>query len=149
MIKFRRNCKRGEGRSQEAKGAQRQRNSLPCENFATKRAPLRKWASSAKPFHSQEPPSTKSRSCYKTGLPLRNHFSAQAPLAKIFAVAKHSSGTRVPFRSPNTHFAVVKRAAKSSKASFCNPSTLCKTLPWHTGAISQPYTPISQLQNGL
>ncbi|RVW12413.1 Retrovirus-related Pol polyprotein from transposon 17.6 [Vitis vinifera] len=41
---------------------------------------------------------------------LRNHFAAQAPPAKIFAAAK-PLGTRVPFRSPNPHFAAAKPLA--------------------------------------
>ena len=80
--------------------------------------------------------------------PLRNHFTAQDyPLgnrglaakkaflyeiisqpkphpAKIFVAAKYPFGTRVPFRNPNHHFAV----AKSSKASFRSPNTLCETI---------------------
>ena len=54
MIKFRRNCKRGEGRSHRTKEAQKQGNSLACENFAAKIAPLRNRPPSAKPFRSSK-----------------------------------------------------------------------------------------------
>ena len=109
MIKFRRNCKRGEGKSQGTTGAQKHENSLAYENFAAKIAPLWNEASSAKPFCSPRLPSAKSRSHWEKGLSLRNHFAAQAPYpAKIFAAAKLPFGTRVPFRSPNPHFATAK-----------------------------------------
>ena len=104
MIKFRRNCKRGEGRSQGTKGVQKHANSLVCENFAAKIAPLRNEASSMKLFHNLRLPSAKSRFRLQKGLSLRNYFVAQAPPpTKNFTVAKHPLGTRVPFRSPNPH----------------------------------------------
>ena len=84
MIKFRRKCKGGEGRSQGTKGAQNQGNSLACENFAAKTALLRNEASSAKPFCSQKPPSAKLRSRCETSLPLRNHFAATRPPLRKF-----------------------------------------------------------------
>ena len=119
MITFRRNCKIGERRSQGTKGAQKHANSLACESFAAKIAPMRKKSPSTKLFHSQKPPSTKSRSCCETGLPLQNHFAAQAPpLVKIFVVAKPPLGTRVPFRSPNPYFAAAKRLQNPPKLHF-------------------------------
>ena len=125
MIKFRRNCKRGEGRSQGTKGAQKQGNSLACENFVAKIVPLRKGVSPAKPFRSQKGLIAKLRSCCETSPPLQNHFAApRPPSTKIFAAAKPFSGTRVPFRSLNAHFAAAKWPAKPSKASFRSPSTL-------------------------
>ncbi|RVW61496.1 hypothetical protein CK203_065964 [Vitis vinifera] len=107
--KSRRNYKRGEGRSQEQR-SQKHANSLACENFAAKIAPLRNEVSSAKSFRSPRPPFAKSRFRCKTSLPLRNHFAApRPPSTKIFAAVKPFSGTHVPFRSPNPHFAAVKR----------------------------------------
>ena len=113
MIKIMRNCKRGEGRSQGIKGAQKHANSVACENFTTKIAPLRNEASSTKSFHSPRPPSAKLRSRCETGLPLRNHFAAQHhPLRNPF------SGTRVPFHSPNPHFAAAKRLRNPPRVHF-------------------------------
>ena len=100
MIKFRRYCKRGEGKSQGTTGAHKQGISVACENFAAKKAPLRKKASSTKPFRSLRPLSAKLRSCYKKGPLLWNHFAAQDhPLRKF-------SQLQNPSQAHMCHFAV-------------------------------------------
>ena len=121
MIKFRRNCKRGERKSQGTKGAQKHAKSLACENFATKIAPLRNDASSTKSFHSPRLPFGKSRSRYKKGFPLPNHFAAQAP-----PPAKHSSSTRRPFRNPNPYFATTKRLRNPPRLHFATQTHSAK-----------------------
>ncbi|RVW22725.1 Pol polyprotein [Vitis vinifera] len=87
----RRNCKKGEEKSQGITGAQKQGISVVCENFAAKIAPLRNEASSTKSFRSPRPPSGKLRFRCEKGHPLRNYFATQAlPPAKNFAAAKLS-----------------------------------------------------------
>ena len=135
MIKFRSNCKSGEGRSQETKGAQKHANSLACENFATKIAPLRNKASSVKLFRSPRLSFGKSRFRYEKGPPLQNYFAAQAP-----PPAKYPFGTWVPFLSPNHHFATAKRLWNplrlhfTAQAPSTKPFRSCETHPWHTSA---------------
>ena len=113
MTKFRRNCKRGEGRSQGAKRNQKQGILVACENFAAKIAPMRKGASSMKLFCSQKGPTVKSRACYEIGPFLQNHFAALRPPS-----TKRTLGTRVPFRSPNPYFAAAKRLRNPPKPHF-------------------------------
>ncbi|KAL6319883.1 hypothetical protein AAG906_036955 [Vitis piasezkii] len=96
-VKSRRNCKRGERRSQGTKGAQKHANSMACENFAAKIAPLRNEASFTKLFRSPRLPSVKSRFRYEKGLSLQNYF-APKPHRKNFRT-ETPFGTRVPFHA--------------------------------------------------
>ena len=115
MIKFRRNCKKGEGKSQGITGARKQGISVVCENFAAKIAPLRNEASSTKSFRSPRPPFGKLRFRCEKGHPLRNYFTTQAPPpAKIFAAAKHSLDTRVPFCNPTLPFRSCEMACENA-----------------------------------
>ena len=112
MIKIRRNFKRRERRLQGTKGAQKQRNSLACENFAAKRAPLRKGASHTKLFRSQKDHAAKLRSCCETSppslpplpceiisqpqaTPYENFCSRETPLKHTCAISQ----PKCPFRS--------------------------------------------------
>ena len=90
MIKFRRNCKRGEGRSPGTKGAQKHANSMACENFAAKIAPLRNEASFTNLFRSPSP------------TPCENFCNCETPL---WAHECH-------FTAPHSHFAAAKWPAK-------------------------------------
>ena len=121
MIKFRRNCKRGEGRSQGTEGARKQGNSLACENFATKIAPLRNKPPSMKPFRS---PKTTLCEIFRSRKTLPRHTCA-------------ISQPKYPFCSCETLQSPILQPQAPSAKSFCN----YETLSWHTSAISL-------LQNG-
>ncbi|WJZ95935.1 hypothetical protein VitviT2T_014666 [Vitis vinifera] len=95
---------------------------------------------------------------------LRNrHFAAKSfrslrfLFAKIFAAANRPRGTRVPFGSTLTSFRSCETAVKSqsvktpnfaANAPFRREFHSCETTLWHTSAISQHCTLISQLKNG-
>ncbi|RVW81604.1 Gag-Pol polyprotein [Vitis vinifera] len=120
-----RNCKENEGRSQGAKRSSKLRNLVGW---------LRKWP------------------------PLRNDFTAQHTPLRKFSAALPPLGTRVPFRSTVTPFSQLRNGCKIPKASnlqirshnlISQGVSHCKTPLWHTSAISQHSSPISQLRNGL
>ena len=134
MIKIRRNVKKGERRKLGIKRSSKVRREHGLWNFATKSDPLRKSLPTAKWFR-----------------------SLLAPSAKIFAAAKRSLRTRVPFHSQVHSFRSCKMAANfprleihrfAAEVPFWRVFHSYRTTLWHTSAISQPSTLISQLRNG-
>ena len=120
--------------SWESRGAQKARKKHGLRNFAAKSDPLWKSLSAAKWFHSLLAPST-----------------------KIFAAGKGPLGTWVPFRSQVHSFRSYEMAGKPPRLEILHFATetpfgrvfrSCETTLWHTSAISQPRTLISQLRNG-
>ena len=80
------------------------------------------------------------------------------PSAKIFTATKWPFGTRVPFRSPVHPFRNYEMVVKpprleilhfAAETPFHRVFHSCETTPWHTSAISQRRTPISQMWNRL
>ena len=121
--------------SWESRGAQKPRREHGLRNFAAKVS-----------------------RCENRPLAAKWFCSLQAPSAKIFAAAKRSLGTRVPFRKPVHPFLSCEMAAKpprleilhfAAEMPFGRVFRNCETTLWHTTAISQPRTLISQLQNGF
>ncbi|KAL6313454.1 hypothetical protein AAG906_004417 [Vitis piasezkii] len=96
--------------------------------------------------------------CENCPLAVKWFRSLLAPSAKIFAAAKRPLGTRVPFRKPVHPFRSCEMAAKpprleilhfAAETPFGRVFRSCETTLWHTSAISQPRTLISQLRNAL
>ncbi|RVW13808.1 hypothetical protein CK203_083605 [Vitis vinifera] len=119
--KSQRNVKRGERRKLGIKRSSKARKEHGLRNFAAKGDPLRKSLPAAKWFR-----------------------SLLAPSAKIFAAAKRSLGTRVPFRSQVHPFRNCEMAAKPPRLEdlpFCNRDAIWKAAPpflncWtHFGAL--------------
>ena len=142
----------------EQKGAQNQEISMVCEisqpkiapcenghrlrnNFAAPWCLLRNRGLAAKMalrceinFAAQHPPLRKFSQLRNHLLALVCHFAAQYP---HFAAAKW-------LRNPQS----VKSPIFAAKALFRRVFRNCETTLWHTSAISQPRTLISQLRNG-
>ena len=143
-----------ENRKKEArnkKKAQKQEESLGCENFTTKRGSLRKSHSAAKKFRSLQEPLWKSlfslRKSISAAKPFRSRF---ALAAKIFAATKALLGTRVPFRNRVPPFRSCELAATFSTPEgppFRSRSTILKGVSQlrnpslaHERQFVEPYT---------
>ena len=116
---------------------------FPCKTISQPKRPcreievlLRNKPPSAKSFHSHKPtpweilprhmcvisqPKSSFHSCEMSCETLQSQISQlQASPVKNFVAAKHSLGTRVPFRSPPTPFHSFEMACKTS----------CEIIPW-------------------
>ena len=137
--------------SWESRGAQKHKNSVVCEISQPKIAPCEIPTSLRNNFAAP-----RSR-CENTTL-LRNHFAAQLPPLRKFSQLRNTPlAHECHFAAQYPHFATAKwlRNLQSVKtptfavqAPFCKVFRSCETTLWHTSAILQPRTLISQLQNG-
>ena len=135
MIKIKRNVKRVERRKLGIKRSSKSKKRAWAAKFSSKSEPLRK-----------SPPS------------LRNGFAAsKRPLQKFSQLRRGPLAHECHFASPYTHFAPAKwlrafYALRSIifavKEPFERVFRSCETTLWHTSAISQLRTLISQLRNG-
>ena len=159
MIKIKRNCKKIERRKLGIKRSSKARRKLRLWNFAAKRGSLRKSQSARKKFRSPQEQLRKSLFSLRKSISVVKPFrSCLAPAAKSFAVVKTLLGTRVPFHSRVHRFATaywlrffprLESHRFATEAPFRRVFRSCETPLWHTSAISQSRTPISQLWNGL
>ena len=120
--------------SWESRGAQKHKNSVVCEISQPKIAPCENATLLRNDFAAQLPPLRKFSQLRNHLLAHECHFAASYP---HFAAAKW-------LRNPQS----LKNFIFAAKTPFCRVFRSCETTLWHTSAISQPRTLISQLRNG-
>ena len=145
MIKIRRNCKEIEGKSFGARKSVKTGEKQGSARFRNLKEASAKSALCCETISQPQEVAGKTPLCCKMisqphTPPLRNHllahechFAAQYP---HFAAAKW-------LRNPQS----VKSPIFAAKAPFRRVFRSCETTLWHTSAISQPRTLISQLRN--